>query len=498
MVRVWLHFFGMLGALLPSVYAGNTAGAEEDYYRLVTYPVPEGLKLEASGLAPLPDGRLAIVIRKGQVWILDHPTADPPTLENTTFTRFASGLHEPLGLAWHDGALYTTQRSEVTRLEDRNEDGVADVYLTAARGWGVSGNYHEYAYGPVFDKEGNLWVTLNITIGDAPRIAGHRAADFPWRGWSMMMAPGGELEPVSCGLRSPMGIAVNHLGDVFATDQQGNYWATNPLIHLRKGVFHGHAQSLVDTARPESPVKHPGEVPQGLTVVDASRTIPGYKLPAVWFPYNKIGQSTTGILLDDTGGKFGPFENQFFVGEFTQAFVSRVFLEKVEGEYQGACFHFRKGFQSAVLRMAFLGDGSMVVGESNRGWNSLGTRSFGLERLIWTGEMPFEMKEMRAAPGGFKLVFTKPVDAKTAGDPASYKMSSYTYIYHQKYGGEEVETEAVPITKAEVSEDGLSVSLQCEYLREGFVHELHVPEVRSRDGEALLHAEAYYTLNRLR
>ncbi len=497
MVTRWHRVFGTLLLLFACVLPGRAEPTEADYYRIVTIPLPAGLKLEASGLAPLPDGKLAIAIRKGEIWILDDPAADPPTRENTKFTRFASGLHEPLGLTWHEGALYTTQRSEVTRLRDGDGDGIADEYLTAAKGWGVSGNYHEYAYGPVFDHDGNLWVTLNITIGDPTEIPGHRVTEFPWRGWSMMMQPGGKLEPISCGLRSPFGIGVNHLGDVFATDQQGNYWGTNPLVHLRKGVFHGHAESLPDAKRPESPLEHPGAVPKGLTVVDASRTIPGYVLPAVWFPYNKVGQSTTGIVLDDSGGKFGPFAHQFFVGEFTQAFVSRVFLEKVKGEYQGACFHFRRGFQSAVLQMAFLEDGSMMVGESNRGWNSLGTRSFGLERMVWTGEMPFEIEKMEAMSTGFRLTFTKPVDAAAAEKLTSYEMTSYTYIYHQLYGSEEVETEDVKIEEARVSKDGMSVELVCKDLREGYVHELHALGVRSKAGDPVLHPQGYYTLNRL-
>ena len=35
------------------------------------------------------------------------------------FTRYASGLHEPLGLTINDGWLYATQRGEVTRMKDR-------------------------------------------------------------------------------------------------------------------------------------------------------------------------------------------------------------------------------------------------------------------------------------------------------------------------------------------------------------------------------------------
>ena len=59
-----------------------------------------------------------MAIRKGEVWILENPTGE----EDPIFTLFAEGLHEPLGLAWHDGALYTAQRSEVTRLEDADGD----------------------------------------------------------------------------------------------------------------------------------------------------------------------------------------------------------------------------------------------------------------------------------------------------------------------------------------------------------------------------------------
>ena len=71
---------------------------ESKHYALESFPLPDGLKLEASGLASLPDGRLAIAIRKGEIWILDQPAAENPTPENTSYTRFASGLHEPLGL----------------------------------------------------------------------------------------------------------------------------------------------------------------------------------------------------------------------------------------------------------------------------------------------------------------------------------------------------------------------------------------------------------------
>ena len=137
--------------------------------------------------------------------------------------------------------------------------------------------------------------------------------------------------------------------------------------------------------------------------------------------------------------------------------------------------------------------GDLVVGESNRGWNSIGTRSFGLERLVWTGEMPFEIKTMEARPNGFKLTFTKPIDPETA----KFQLKNYTYNYHSSYGSDEVDHADVNITAANVAADGLSVELSCEGLRRGYVHGPHADDVRSKDGLQLLHPEAYYTLNRI-
>ncbi|MCB1088280.1 MAG: hypothetical protein KDM63_14620 [Verrucomicrobiae bacterium] len=487
---------------MAAVFAPFAAAEEADpldesqYYRLVTYPLPETLKLEASGAAALPDGRLAVAIRKGEVWILENPLLESEHADDYHWTRFASGLHEPIGLTWHDGALYTAQRTEVTRLEDNDKDGVADAYLTAAKGWGVTGNYHEYAYGPAFDAKGNLWLTLNQSMGKGQDVAEQYKDDFRWRGWSMMKpADGGKLRPMSAGLRSPHGIATNTAGDVFATDQQGNWWGTCPILHLKEGAFHGHAEALRDVSRPESPVKDPGDLPKGITTAQAITQVPGYTPPAVWFPYTKIGMSTTALICDQTGGKFGPFEGQFFVGEFTESFVSRAFLEKVNGEYQGACFHFRKGLQCAVVGLGFLPDGSLVIGESNRGWNSLGTRSYGLQRLVPTGRVPFEIQKMEARPDGFRLTFTSPAKPDTAANPISYSMTSYCWKYHSTYGSDEVETQEVKIVSATPSDDGLSVDLVCEGLRAGYCHELHAEGVWSKDGIPLLHPEAFYTLN---
>lgn len=512
-----MQFIGVLAFFLIGFGPmSRMTAAEKDYYRLLSVatskaptesrsknwkPSPEGLPLEISGMTFLDDQRLAVAIRKGEIWILDGVYDEPAV--NVTYKRFANALHEPLGLLQHDGALYTAQRSELTKIRDVDGDDIADEYLTAAKGWAVTGHYHEYAFGPKLDAKGNLWLTLNIGMGLKGDQLKRAVPDPPlgyrqgrWRGWGMVVTPQGTLVPMCAGMRSPAGLGANAAGDMFYTDQQGNWVATNSLHHLRPGVFFHHAEALASMNEPGSTIQGVKKVPAGVPIPEAMKQFPQLRPPAVWFPYKRAGQSPTDIMLDTSDGKFGPFAGQFFVGEFTQAGVNRVFLEKVGGEYQGACFPFRSGFASAVLRLAQGADGSMFAGLTNRGWSSLGNASYGLQRLVWTGKTPFEIQEMRATKDGFELLFTLPVDPETAGDPASYTMQSHTYLYHAAYGSDEIQKKDLNISSAIVSDDGRRVRLVMQGLRELFVHALKADGVRSEAGKPLLHPNAYYTLNR--
>lgn len=466
---------------------------QPDYYRIETYETPQGVNFEASGLAVLPAGKLAVSLRKGEIWIAQNPT----DLAKPNFKLFASGLHEVLGLAYHDGALYATQRSEVTKMRDTDKDGVADEYTSAASGWGVSGNYHEYAYGPVIDKEGNLFTSLNAGMGKGWAGAGAEEATHPlWRGFMVRTTPEGKLEPWCAGFRSPCGIGTDSEGEIFITDQQGNWIPTTPLFHARKGAWFSHMDSMADTQRPESPIKIDPKQPDGITVAEAMKTVRGYTPAAVWLPYVKMGQSGTGVRCDLTGGKFGPYEKQMFLGEFVLSGVNRVFLEKVGGEYQGACFPFIDGLQCAALALNFLSDGSMVIGQTNRGWNSAGNRPFGLQRLVWTKKMPLEVQKMELTQTGFRFTFTLPVDPASLGE---FTGQSYTYFFQSKYGSPEVDPKPLKLTDAKLSDDGLTLELKCTELRPGYVHEVELPKLKAKDKAAspLWHRMAYYTLNKL-
>src|SRR5262249_8044933 len=121
---------------------------EDDYYRIHRFPMHDRLVLEVGAIEPLADGKLAIATRRGEIYLLDKPLSE--NLDEVEFKLFASGMHEILGLAWRDGWLYCVQRPEVTRIKDTNGDGRADVFETVSDAWGITGDYHEYAFGSKF------------------------------------------------------------------------------------------------------------------------------------------------------------------------------------------------------------------------------------------------------------------------------------------------------------------------------------------------------------
>jgi len=461
--------------------------AENDYYKLLSFTPPPGEVLEAGAIEVLPDGKVAVGTRRGEVWLIENAYDDDP--EKVKFRRFAHGLHEVLGLAYKDGWLYVTQRPDVTRIKDSDGDGKADVFEVVTDGWEISGDYHEYAFGSRFDKNGELWITLCLT--------GSFTSDAKFRGWAGRVTKDSKFVPTTSGVRSPGGIGFNAEGDVFYTDNQGPWNGACGLKHLTVGGFVGHPESFKWYKAKEARYLGPAPVvpKNNSRMMTEAKRIPQLVPTAILFPYGKMGQSASGIDCDLSGGKFGPFEKQVFVGDQTHSTVMRVFLEKVKGHYQGACFPFRQGFGSGIVPVRFGRDGSLFAGGTNRGWGSRGPKPFSIERLVWTGKVPFEIHEMRLKPDGFELTFTKPVDAETAGNIGTYAMKTYTYIYRAEYGSPEVDQTTPKITKVEVGKDRKSVRLYVDGLQEGHIHDLTAAGIRSADGEPLLHSQAYYTLN---
>ena len=483
------NLFRVVLSLIISLPCLAQVPQESDNYRIVLVPNPQDILLEVGGMSFTPDGRLGVATRRGEVWLIDNPVMAGTSSPH--YQRFAYGLHEPLGLAWHDGSFYTSQRSELTRLVDANGDAVADLYETVYS-WPLEGNYHEYSYGPLIQKDGSMVVMLNLGW------IGYGASQSKWRGWTLSIDPNGEMTPIATGMRSPAGMGMNVAGDLFYAENQGDWVGSGYITHVEMGDFVGNPAGLRWTNEEESPLSlTPDEIPDtGQPLFEVAKEIDALKPPAVWFPHTILGISTSDIVPDTTNGKFGPFTGQLFVGDQGHSKITRVFLEKVQGIYQGAAIPFREGFASGVLRMAWDPEGGMMVGQTSRGWGATGKEPYALERLVWTGKIPFEIHSVRAMPDGFLITLTKPADESSAAILDNYSVESFTYKYHSNYGSPPINIATHQVKAALVSEDRLEIRLVLDGLREGYIYSINAEGLHSGNGDPLLHSTAFYTMNR--
>ncbi len=490
MIASWnLVLLTMLAVVPQQEPLGEYWGTGEDeakYYQLVDIPLPKELAIEAGSFEVMPDQKqLAIATRRGDIFLVEGAFDEHP---EPTFKTYASGLDEIFGMAFRDGSFYVTQQTEVTRITDVDGDGRADRFDTLSDAWGFR-HYHEFAFGSKPDQDGNIWVALCLSKS--------YHSDAPFRGWCMKITPEGKAIPVCSGIRSPCGIGPNEHGVMFYAESQGPWNGSCSLKVLKPGGFMGHPISFkwYDLAPELGPAPVVPNTPSRLEI--ERKRVKELVPYAVVFPYKRMGRSISGFMVDRTGGKFGPFENQIFIGDFSLGVVMRVTTEQVNGVWQGACYPFREGFDTGLLAVQFTPNGSLVAGGTNRGWPVRGSKAYAVQRLDWTGIVPFEIKEIKATPTGFDISFTKPVDRQLASNPDVYQLKTFTHIYQQGYGSPEVDQTTPNVTSATVSADGMSVELVVDRRVQGHVHDFHLPRIRSSDNEKLLHASAYYTLNEI-
>ncbi len=452
---------------------------------------PDGAVLEVGGLDFLSDGRLVVSTRRGQVWLVENPLAANPA--DARFTLFAEGLDEGLGLkvlpgALVDGrgagdALFVLQRGELSRLFDLDDDGRCDRIETVSSGWGLSGNYHEFAFGLPADDQGRLYVTLNVGFGSPRWWVGQ--SWVPWRGWCLRIDPrSGVTEPLASGLRSPCGLGRDAAGRIYITDNQGDWLPACPLHVLQEGAFFGHPTSLAW----RDDWRSAGALPSDSLPVPVERTP-----PALWLPY-KWSRSTGNVVEDATGGAFGPFGGQLFLAELTNGMLLRAQLEQVQGALQGAVWPFRQRVGSLV-RVVFAPDGTLFGGLTNRGWGGLPPAD-GLCRVRWTGVTPFETQRVHLLQDGFELSFTEPLADDCTPVPDDVTLTQYDYDWWWEYGSPERRTTQVAVSDVSVSADRRTLVLRAP-LRPAMMARVVLSGLHGASGAPLLHDEFAYAVNQL-
>ncbi|MFD2255468.1 family 16 glycoside hydrolase [Luteolibacter algae] len=501
---LWIHFLGCTLLAAPLSVAQQSDWSP--YYSFEKVALPKTVDHQVGGLTTLSDGRIAACFDSGEVLFYEPETG--------TWSEFARGLMSPLGLLEEpSGSLLVMQWAELTRLTDTNSDGKADFYETVCDDFGISGNYHEFAYGPARDKDGNLYIALNVAsnnggvfehvrgpwspIGLAKehmdasngkkitdkykKDAGRMFSRVPLRGWVLKITPEGKMEPFASGFRSPDGIGFDDEGRLWVTDNQGDWKATNPLYHVEQGNFYGHPASLIWQDGWDG--RNPLDVP--VEELETMRT-----REAALIPYGDMANSLTQPIPTIDPELFGLPRGELLIGDMNQPNLIRFLSEEVGGTVQGAAipFLFTTRLGIGNHRFTFGKDGALWIGKTHLKWAG----DEGLLKVTWNQKPMFLVEKVQLLENGFEIHFNKPLST----DAPAWKISRHTYHYHADYGSPRVDLQKVEPSEISVSEDRRSVRLVLPEIKTNYLYSITADHATSADKEALMGHVMHYFVNK--
>ena len=471
-------------AQLPAGYSIENYYAPKDNYG-------RDQLFEALGLSLAKDGTIVVATRTAGIW----------RIVKGEWRLFAEGLFDSLGVVAEDSkglVVVAGQKAELTRISDTNGDGIADRYDTLFDAHSYHGNYHSYMHGPVRGADGSYYFALNLAHGGDLYMGGGKVMGTygGFNGWAIRVKPDGKYELFANGLRSPASVGAGPDGRIWYADNQGDFVATSKLFEVKKDHFYGHPAGLVDL---------PGMTPDS-PEIQYDRVAGRREVATILFPHNRVANSP-GNPAWITQKKFGPFAGQMLIGDQTQSNLLRVALQKVGDVEQGSVMPFFEGLESGVMRPLFLNDGSLLLGQTGRGWQAKGGKVASLQHVRWDGKTVAPgIVAMLATPRGFTLQFTQPLSSGVSLEllRSALALESWTYRDAPDYGSPELDLHPENVVSLAIGADRRSVEITLGSVEVSKVHDRQTPRVYHAklaaqtlfDANGPAQLDAYYTLRR--
>ncbi len=403
-----------------------------------------------------------------------------------TYKLVSDEIPTPYGLYAGNEGLDVLAKFGLLRLSPSSSGSSIMDFQVVADGWGYTPDYHDWAVGLERDAAGNYYATLPCQQDDRSPAAAHL------RGHALRLVPKESsdstgrkyrVESIAAGLRFPMGLALSREGDLFTSDNQGNYTPFNELNHIREGKRYGFINKL--------------ENKNGFS--------PPFESPAINIPHPWM-RSVNGICFLDTPSTaknedrlFGPFEGHLLGCEMNGRCLVRMSLQKVNGQYQGAVYPFSLPIGSSVSNFEgpivckVAPNGSIYVGNlHDSGWGG-GNNTGSIVRLNPTGEWPLGIAEVQATPDGLNILLTSHADATLASDIKNYSIRSYIRTPTPAYGGEDQKEKIEQIESLAYDDSLKTIRIKLGELREGAVYEINVGNIGPLN-VAIFPNQAHYTM----
>jgi hypothetical protein len=450
--RHWTETVNLKGRLATSstpdgAYVTDSITAPEDN--------PWKRRVRFGGMDFFADGkRAALCTHDGDIWIV---SGIDDSLGNLVWSRFASGLYEPLGLVIVKDQIYTSGRDGITRFVDLNKDGEADYYENFNNDVMSTRGFHEFVFDLQRDNAGNFYFAKANPVNGGGRGFGDEKASrgngvvCSHAGCLFRVSPDGKtFEVVARGFRAPNGIGVRGDGQITTGDNEGTWVPTSPLNWVDGKAFHGVINTKTPAGMPEK-----------------------YVPPIMWMSHSDFCNSNGGQVWV-TSSKWGPYRNELLYESYGKSSLFLVMRQDIGGgRQQAAAVRFPLKFTSSVMRARFHPhDGQLYVAGLSE-WQSNAARITGFDRVRYTGKPVYGVNAVKVVPEGVEVHFSQSLDKASAEDVQNWSGKRWNYIRSENYGSPEVWVsdatkkgrESLDITGAKLGKDGRSVILKIEGLR---------------------------------
>jgi hypothetical protein len=407
----------------------------------IPLPLPNPWKrnVRPADLDFLPDGRAAVVSFDGDVWMVDKPGKD-----RASWSRFASGLHEPQSLCIVDGVVHVFDRNGIVKLLDTDGDGEADWYENFSSVVAQSAETRNYPLDMVAARDGGFFLALGGQIGGS--IGKHN-------GQVVRVTPdGADFQVIAAGLRQPYLGYNAETGLLTASDQQGNWKPATPIYRIEEGRYFGfQPERFKDKAR------HPSSIAP----------------PEVWIPHF-VNQSGAGqVWIKQQNGsapRMGALNGALVHIGYERPELFKIYLDP-DGA-QGAVMPLLSGFPSGLLNGRVNPRDGLLYVTGFQIFGSSGSRTGGIYRVRPGGVPCWLPREIRAEKRGILMSFDTPLSVDLAAELGRYAADRWNYRQTHQYGSGNYRTdndepgqEAIPVSSAMLSMDGKSLFLGIRDMR---------------------------------
>ncbi|MDQ8192280.1 plastocyanin/azurin family copper-binding protein [Roseibacillus persicicus] len=360
-----------------SPYAVDTIGIPFDNpYRTV---------MQLTSIGFLPNGEALIATLPGDIWKVSGLDKD---LEKVTWSRFATGFNQPIGIHIDDDGIFVLDRGQIYRLHDENQDGEVDFYENYANDFGGYQNSHSHTFGLHRTADGSFHFTQRESI--------------------LRTGPDRKTVVQGSGVRNCMGIGGSD--DYFwVAPQEGTWTPASSIIEVRDKEFYGLPSRTDATSKISPPLCY---IPRGI-------------------------ENSTGGMVEITSDKWGPYQGAHLGLSYGSGLHYLILRDPTGSRPQGAVVPLEGEFLAGSMRGQFHPQDGQLYLVGLDGWGDYSTQDGCFHRVRYTGGESHKPNGFRVHRNGIRVDFPIALDPATASQPENFFAQGWNYEYAKRYGSPE-------------------------------------------------------------